>query len=130
MLSTLNRQKVWLAQHRVDFRKQHSGLLAEAYKMSLDPFIGDVIIFVGKNRRRIKLLYADSTGVWVSTKIFTLEAMKTKLKFMFDPSCTRITMAELSMLMEGSKYILEKKVSEYKKPVDVKAVMSKDLSSL
>ena len=57
MLSTLNRQRVWLAQHRVDFRKQHDGLLAEAYKMSLDPFLGDVIIFIGRNRRRIKLLW-------------------------------------------------------------------------
>ena len=130
MLSTLNRQRVWLAQHRVDFRKLHDGLLAEAYKMSLDPFLGDVIIFIGRNRRRIKLLYADSSGVWVSTKVFTLEAMKTNLKFMFEPSCTRITMAELAMLMEGSKYILEKKISDYKKPVDVKGGMSKDLSSL
>lgn len=130
MLTTSNRQKVWLAQHLVDFRKQHNGLLAEAYKMSLDPFSGDVIIFIGRNRRRIKLLYADSTGVWVSTKIFTLEAMKTKLKFMFDPSCTRITMAELAMLMEGSKYILEKKVLDYTKPIDPRGEISKDLSSL
>lgn len=130
MLITQNRQRVWLAQHRVDFRKQHNGLLAEAYKMSLDPFSGDVIIFIGKNRRRIKLLYADSTGVRVSAKVFTLEAMKTKFKFMFDPSCKMITSAELAMLMVGSKYKLEKKVSGYEKPVDPRVNTSKDLSLL
>ena len=130
MLPTQNRQKIWLAQHQVDFRKQHNGLLAEAYKMSLDPFSGDVIIFIGRNRRRIKLLYADSTGLWVSAKTFTLEAMKTKLKFMFDPSCTMITHAELAMLMEGSKYILEKRVADYIKPVDQRGGLSKDLSSI
>lgn len=130
MLIAQNRQKVWLAQHRVDFRKQHNGLLAEAYKMSLDPFSGDLIIFIGKNRRRIKLLYADATGVWVSAKIFTLEAMKTKFKFMFEPSCKMITPAELAMLMEGSKYTLEKKVSGYKKPIDQRGGVLKDLSSI
>jgi hypothetical protein len=118
MMPTNRKQRVWLAQHRVDFRKQHNGLLAEAYKISLDPFSGDVIIFIGRNRRRIKVLYADSTGLWVSAKIFTLEAMKTKLKFLCDPSCELITHAELAMLMEGSKYTLEKRVTDYIKPVD------------
>lgn len=38
MLATSRNHRIWLARHRVDFRKQHQGLLAEAYKMSLDPF--------------------------------------------------------------------------------------------
>jgi hypothetical protein len=45
MFSSGRRQRIWLARHRVDFRKAHNGLLAEAYKMNLDPFNGDVIIF-------------------------------------------------------------------------------------
>ena len=38
ILCSRSRSRIWLAQHRVDFRKQHCGLLAEAYKMGLDPF--------------------------------------------------------------------------------------------
>lgn len=112
--------RVWLAEHRVDFRKQHQGLLAEAYKMNLDPFSGDVVIFVGRHKRRIKVLYADPTGLWVSAKVFTVEAIKTKLNFLSEPSCKIITQAELAMLMEGSRYTVEKRVRCYAKTIENK----------
>lgn len=86
--------------------------------MNLDPFSGDVVIFIGKNRRRIKVLYADSTGLWVSAKKFTMEAMKTKLSFLLEPSCQSITPAELAMLMEGSSYTIGKKVKNYIRTID------------
>jgi hypothetical protein len=113
MFVTARNNKIWLARHRVDFRKQHQGLLAEAYKVNLNPFSGDVIIFVGKNLRRIKVLYADVSGLWVSTKLFTSEAMKTKLQFLIDPKCDEITPAELALLIDGSRYTIEKKISSY-----------------
>jgi hypothetical protein len=118
MIGAGGRSRIWLARHRVDFRRGHDGLLAEAYKMNLDPFSDDVVIFVGRNRRRIKVLYADRTGLWVSTKRFTLEAMKTKIEFLCDPACDSITEAELAMLLEGSSYTLGRKVAVYSKPVD------------
>ena len=122
------RQKIWLARHRVDFRKQHSGLLAEAYKMNLDPYNGDVVIFIGRNRRRVKVLHADPTGLWVSAKLFTLEAMKTKFKFISEPSCKVISQGELAVLLEGSSYTIEKRVSTYIKSVDQEKVNPEDLS--
>jgi transposase len=118
MMVLLRRQRIWLAQHRVDFRKQHGGLLAEAYKMGLDPFSGDVIIFVGRTRRMLKVLYADPTGLFVTAKLFTLEAMKTKFKFISEPLAQDITAAELSLLMEGSRYTIEKRVAIYTKAID------------
>ena len=111
-------RRIWLAQHRVDFRKGHSGLLAEAYKMNLDPFANDVVIFIGRNRRRIKVLYADNTGLWISSKLFTTEAMKTKLKFLLEASCESITLAELGLLIEGSQYTIQKRVANYVRPID------------
>ena len=123
------RSRIWLAQHRVDFRKQHQGLLAESYKMCLDPFKGDVVIFVGKNRRRIKVLFADATGLLVTAKVFTLEAMKTQLQFLTEPSCKSITRAELEMLIEGSKYTVEKKVQRYEKVFENKNNLYNDSSS-
>ncbi len=114
----LGRSRIWLAQHRVDFRRHHDGLLAETYKMGLDPFKGDVVVYVGKNRRAIKVLYADPTGLCLSWKKFTMEAMKTKLGFLLEPSCHSITAAELAMLIEGSSYTLTKTVARYTRPID------------
>ena len=117
MLPTRN-QRIWIARHRVDFRKGHSGLLAEAYKMSLDPYNGDVVIFIGRNRRRLKVLHADPTGLWISAKLFTLEAMKTRFKFLTEPSCKVISQGELALILEGSSYTIEKRISVYTKPID------------
>jgi len=66
MLPPAKLRFIHLAMHRVDFRKAHDGLLAEAYHMGLDPFAGDVILFVGRCRRRMKLLFADDTGLWLA----------------------------------------------------------------
>ena len=118
ILSSRMRARVWLAQHKVDFRKQHQGLLAEAYKMGLDPFAGDVIIFVGRTRRMLKVLYSDPTGLFVTEKRFTLETIKTRFKFLTKAIAKDITMAELSLLIEGSRYTIEKRVTPYAKPVD------------
>jgi hypothetical protein len=118
MMLAARKQRIWLARHRVDFRKQHSGLLAEAYKMSLDPYNGDVVIFIGRNRRRVKVLHADPTGLWISAKLFTLEAMKTNFKFLLEPSCKVISQGELALLLEGSAYTIEKRVGQYTNKVD------------
>ena len=129
MMISQRKSRIWLARHRVDFRKHHQGLLAEAYKMCLDPFSGDIVIFIGRNRRRLKVLYADPTGLWVSAKVFTMEAIKTRLKFLSEPSCEVITAADLAMLMEGSRYTVEKKVASYVRPIDNKNNLSKNSSS-
>jgi transposase len=129
MMLPSRRQRIWLAQHRVDFRKQHSGLLAEAYKMGLDPFSGDVIIFVGRSRRMLKVLYADPTGLFVTAKLFSLEAIKTKFKFISEPLAQDITAAELSLLIEGSRYTIEKRVAVYTKPIDQRGSFIQSLPS-
>lgn len=106
-------RRVFIVNHHVDFRRHHDGLLAEAFKLGRDPFMGDLLIFVGRGKSRLKLLYADATGLWESTKKFTLESMKTKLHFLADPSCTEITEAELALVLEGSAYTITKRVAPY-----------------
>jgi transposase len=118
MMVSDRKTRIWLARHRVDFRRHHDGLLAEAYRMALDPFAGDIVIFIGRNRRALKILYADPTGLCMKWKKFTMEAMKTRLGFLLEPACESITAAELAMLMEGSSYTIEKKVAGYIRPID------------
>ena len=113
MLSMTQFKRIFVADHVVDFRRQHDGLLAEAYRLKLDPFRGDVIIFVGRRKNRVKVLHADPTGLWVSCKQFTMESMKTQFRFLTEPSCRAITQGELGMLLEGSSYTLRKQVAHY-----------------
>lgn len=117
MLDNQRYFRILLAQHRVDFRKGHSGLLAECYRMGLDPYRGDLVIFIGRNRRRIKIIYADATGLWVSAKVFTMESMKTQFKFLSDCGSNSISSAEFSLLMEGTSYVIKKRVAPFSKAV-------------
>lgn len=111
MLPPAKLRFIHLAMHRVDFRCSHDGLLAEAYKMDLDPFAGDVVLFVGRCRHRMKLLFADNTGLWVAFKRFNAESMKTRFRFLTDPQWNKISMAELQMFFEGAAYTIEKRLT-------------------
>lgn len=102
---------VHVAMHKVDFRRGHDGLLAECYRMELDPFAGDVVLFIGRCRRRMKLLFADDSGLWVAFKRFNAESMKTKFRFLVDPEVKQISTAELQMFFEGSAYTITKKIN-------------------
>lgn len=106
---SLQHRIIFIAQYRVDMRKGHDGLIAEARRHGLDPFRGDVVVFPSKCRRRIKTLYADSTGLWVSYKRFSADSMKTALVFLDDPSVCKVTPAEFAMLIEGNKFDISKR---------------------
>jgi hypothetical protein len=112
MLPPAKLRFIHLAMHRVDFRRSHDGLLAEAYKMGLDPFAGDVVLFIGRCRRRMKLLFADNTGLWVAAKRFNDKSMKTKFRFLESAQVNEISMAELQMFFEGNAYTIEKRLTE------------------
>lgn len=107
MLPPARIRYVHLAMHKVDFRLGHDGLLAQAYRLGLDPYAGDVILFVGRCRRRMKLIFADDTGLWVAFKRFNQECLKTRFKFLEDPEVKQISTGELQMFFEGSAYTIQ-----------------------
>ena len=112
MLPPAKLRFIHLAMHRVDFRKSHDGLLAECYHMGLDPFAGDVVLFVGRCRRRMKLLFADDSGLWLAFKRFSSQSMKTKFRFLADPTVNQISMADLQMFFEGSAYTIDRRLKD------------------
>jgi hypothetical protein len=111
MLPSVGFSKVFVVEHRVDFRLGHQGLLGVAYSLGLDPLKGDFVIFIGRAKTRIKILHADSTGIWVSTKQFTNECMKTVFRFISDPGCREIYQGEFALLIKGSSYLIKKKIT-------------------
>ena len=110
MLPPARMRFVHVAMHRVDFRKSHDGLLAECYGMGLDPYAGDVVLFIGRCRQRMKLLFADDSGLWVAFKRFNKNSIKTRFRFLADPEVKQISAAELQMFFEGSAYTIDKKI--------------------
>ena len=115
MISVTNVKRLWLVRHKVDFRKQEKSLLAEAVAMGLDPHEGDLLLFIGGTKRKIKLLYADSTGMWLSKKCFTVEAMKTHFRFLENMEVSKISSAELAMFVEGTAFTVGKRVKPWPK---------------
>lgn len=110
MLPPAKLRFIHVAMHRVDFRKGHDGLLGECYNMGLDPFAGDVVLFVSRCRRRMKLIFADNSGLWIAFKRFNAATMKTKFRFLTDPQVNRLSMAELQMFFEGSAYTVDRRL--------------------
>jgi transposase len=61
--------KIYLAIEPQDMRKSFNGLYAAAeHELGEDPRKGALFVFCNKRRNRIKTLYFDGTGVWISAK--------------------------------------------------------------
>lgn len=106
MLSLVAIKRVVLAQWRVDFRKGHTGLLGECRIAGFEPWNGDCVVFVSRCRTRIKLLFADETGLWLGSKQFAKGALATELDWLDRPHGKMLTHAELTMLLEGHRYTI------------------------
>jgi len=69
MLSALRSGRVWIAPGPTDLRKSFDGLSGVVRsRLSSDPLSGDLFVFCNGNRNRLKVLYFDTTGLWVFAK--------------------------------------------------------------
>ena len=104
MLTLQYVKQVCLVHRKVDFRKGHDGLLGESYSLGLQPYEGDLVIFVGRNRNSLKLLLYDGTGLWVLYKKFKVGSVRRQFKFLTDPLVSTVTYSEVALLVEGAQY--------------------------
>ena len=56
MMAVAGIRNIWLARYRIDFRKGHWSLLAEAYSLGLNPLAGDALLFVARDKRKMKII--------------------------------------------------------------------------
>lgn len=62
-------QRIYLARAVVDMRKSFDALSSMVTnQLNKDPFAGDVFVFVGKQRNRVKILVWEVSGFWVCAK--------------------------------------------------------------
>lgn len=104
MLTFTEGRRIFLARAATDMRKSFdtlAGLVTN--QLGKDPFAGDVFIYVGKYRNRVKVLVWDVSGFWVCAKrlekgTFAVPAplLKTDAK-----ATLPMSPAEVHMLLEG-----------------------------
>jgi len=62
-------RRMFVARAVVDMRKSFDSLIALVeHQLGQDPHGGDAFVFVGRDRRRMKVLLWDRDGFWVLTK--------------------------------------------------------------
>lgn len=108
-------KRLVLAQHAVDYRKQWNGLLGECYRMGFDPYVGDCVVFVKRDRSQLRALAGDERGLFLVARRFEGGSIGLDWLFQPQPLAKAITLAELALLFEGVSYTLHKRVKQWKK---------------
>jgi transposase len=104
MLNVAGR-RVFMARAAVDMRKSYQTLAdVVRLQMGMDPLTGDVFVFVGRDRMRVKVLVWDASGYWVCAK--RLEGIRYAVPVGGGQAQTAhgvlpLTTAELQTLLQG-----------------------------
>lgn len=100
MLSLPPSVRLHLAAQPEDMRKGFDGLMAIVRAGRLDPFTGDLFVFVSRNRTRLKVLPRDHGGFVLTYKRLEAGAFRVPLP---KPGASklRIDSTQLAMLLDG-----------------------------
>ena len=107
-------RRVFLARHRVDFRRRFDGLLAEAFQLGADPYDGDCVLFVKKDHTQLRAIVGDGVGVYLICRRFEGGRLRNLAAFAQDPSATEISTAELSLLLEGASFTVHQRARAWR----------------
>jgi transposase len=95
----------------VDMRKGFEGLSAlVVHSLGHDLLRGDVFLFVGRRRRRAKVLYFDGTGLCLLAKRLD-KGLFARMWDRGDGSAVELTLSELALFLEGCALVGEKRLS-------------------
>jgi hypothetical protein len=113
MIEFLRPRRFFVAHYAVDLRKGHYGLLSEARRNGIDPYSGDMVAFVSRDRTKVKAIVGDETGLTLLYKSFSSGSIKTKIRFLDSPEVCDVTFGEIAMLLDGSAYTLHKQSNKW-----------------
>lgn len=69
MLTFGDSRRIFLARQAIDMRKGSVSLAALVENaLGHDPYAGDIFVFVGRHKNRVKLLSWDRSGFWLCSK--------------------------------------------------------------
>lgn len=104
MILSTRRQRVWVYGAPCDMRKSFDTLSALVIgQMKRELLSGELFVFVGKRRKRAKVLYWDGTGLCVLSK--RLEQGRFAALWQADGASVELSPNELALLLEGSEAV-------------------------
>ena len=106
-------RRVFLARHRVDFRKRFDGLLADARALGANPYEGDCVLYVKKDHTQLRVVLGDAVGLYLICRRFEGGRLRSLLGFSDTQSSQEITLAELSLLLEGASFTIHKRAKPW-----------------
>lgn len=109
-------RRVFLARHRVDFRRRFDGLLAEALQLGADPYDGDCVLFVKRDHTQLRAVVGDAVGLYLICRRFEGGRLSDIAAFARDPQATEISTAELSLLLEGASFTVHARPRAWRQP--------------
>lgn len=96
MLSFSSSRRIFLARSATDMRRGIDTLASMVIgEFGDDPRSGDCFVFVGRDRRRLKVLVWDEGGYWLCAK--RLDAGTFAIPAMNDTSATKVTLSATCM---------------------------------
>ncbi len=114
MLSFSSSRRIFLARSATDMRRGIDTLASMVIgELGDDPRSGDCFVFVGRDRRRLKVLVWDEGGYWLCAK--RLDAGTFAVPRMDDALATKVTLsaARMHLLLAG----IDVKLARYRKRV-------------
>ena len=102
-------KRVILFSGKVDFRKRFDGFLALCYKNNYDPYGGDCILFLSKNKREIRAFFGDNFGLYLVCRRFDGGG----IKFLLHKK--EFTEGEVRLLFQGTEVFIQNQVVPWKK---------------
>ena len=109
-------RRVLLAEHRIDFRKGFNGLLAEALRIGAQPYDGDCVLFVKKDRTQLRAVVGDRYGLYLVYRRFEGSRLRALLQFTERPGARTVSTGELSLLLEGSRFTVHARAKAWRTP--------------
>jgi len=109
-------RRVFLARHRVDFRKRFDGLLAEAFQLGADPYDGDCVLFVKRDHTQLRAIVGDGVGLYLICRRFEGGCLRNLAAFTQQPGAAEISTAELSLLLEGASFTVHQRAPAWRGP--------------
>lgn len=107
-------RRVFLAHHRIDFRRRFDGLLGEARLLGADPYAGDCVLFVKRDFTQLRAIVGDPVGLYLICRRFEGSRLRRFFQFATGPRAAAISRAELSMLLEGASYTIHARASAWR----------------
>lgn len=101
MIALHSRAQVLVFREPVDMRKQYEGLFNLASTvLGRKVFDGDIFVFIGRTRKRVKLLWWDGTGLCILAKRLTRGRFIAPWLHKGEGALT-LSRTELALLVEG-----------------------------